>query len=94
MFERPLSQEAHPDLLGFSQPGPVSLCTVVVLILHFIQEMASDVVVQPYNSMLTLKRLTLNADCVVICCYFLSFRSLSGLFTLGLSADGRRGQSS
>jgi tubulin gamma len=25
----------------------------------------SDVVVQPYNSMLTLKRLTLNADCVV-----------------------------
>ncbi|KAG8468945.1 hypothetical protein KFE25_007463 [Diacronema lutheri] len=26
----------------------------------------SDVVVQPYNSMLTLKRLTLNADCVVV----------------------------
>lgn len=25
----------------------------------------SDVVVQPYNSLLTLKRLTLNADCVV-----------------------------
>ena len=25
----------------------------------------SDVIVQPYNSMLTLKRLTLNADCVV-----------------------------
>ena len=25
----------------------------------------SDVVVQPYNSILTLKRLTLNADCVV-----------------------------
>lgn len=27
----------------------------------------SDVVVQPYNSVLTLKRLTLNADCVVVC---------------------------
>eukprot|EP01027_Heterolobosea_sp_BB2_P013002 GEZU01018794.1.p1 GENE.GEZU01018794.1~~GEZU01018794.1.p1 ORF type:complete len:401 (+),score=46.47 GEZU01018794.1:39-1205(+) len=26
----------------------------------------SDVVVQPYNSILTLKRLTLNADCVVV----------------------------
>uniref|UniRef100_A0A164X898 Tubulin/FtsZ 2-layer sandwich domain-containing protein n=1 Tax=Daucus carota subsp. sativus TaxID=79200 RepID=A0A164X898_DAUCS len=26
----------------------------------------SDVVVQPYNSLLTLKRLTLNADCVVL----------------------------
>lgn len=25
----------------------------------------SDVVVQPYNSLLTLKRLTQNADCVV-----------------------------
>eukprot|EP00992_Anisonema_acinus_P007618 TRINITY_DN3518_c0_g1_i1.p2 TRINITY_DN3518_c0_g1~~TRINITY_DN3518_c0_g1_i1.p2 ORF type:complete len:478 (+),score=191.79 TRINITY_DN3518_c0_g1_i1:53-1435(+) len=30
------------------------------------QQEASDVVVQPYNSMLTLKRLTLNADCVVV----------------------------
>lgn len=29
-------------------------------------EEVSDVVVQPYNSILTLKRLTLNADCVVI----------------------------
>lgn len=27
---------------------------------------SSDVVVQPYNSVLTLKRLTLNADCVVV----------------------------
>ena len=26
----------------------------------------SDVVVQPYNSMLTLKRLTQSADCVVV----------------------------
>lgn len=30
------------------------------------QSQAGDVVVQPYNSMLTLKRLTLNADCVVV----------------------------
>ena len=29
------------------------------------QEEISDVVVQPYNSLLTLKRLTQNADCVV-----------------------------
>ena len=31
----------------------------------FLQEDISDVVVQPYNSILTLKRLTQNADCVV-----------------------------
>jgi tubulin gamma len=30
------------------------------------QQESSDTVVQPYNSMLTLKRLTLNADCVVV----------------------------
>ncbi|XP_038045206.1 tubulin gamma-1 chain [Patiria miniata] len=30
------------------------------------QQEISDVVVQPYNSMLTLKRLTQNADCVVV----------------------------
>lgn len=30
------------------------------------QQQTSDVVVQPYNSLLTLKRLTLNADCVVV----------------------------
>jgi len=29
------------------------------------QDEISDVVVQPYNSLLTLKRLTQNADCVV-----------------------------
>ncbi len=29
-------------------------------------EEVSDVVVQPYNSILTLRRLTNNADCVVI----------------------------
>jgi tubulin gamma len=28
-------------------------------------DLASDVVVQPYNSILTLKRLIQNADCVV-----------------------------
>ena len=31
------------------------------------QEASSDVVVQPYNSMLTLKRLILNADSTVRC---------------------------
>lgn len=30
------------------------------------QDEMSDVVVQPYNSLLTLKRLTQNADCVVV----------------------------
>lgn len=30
------------------------------------QQETSDTVVQPYNSMLTLKRLTLNADCVIV----------------------------
>ncbi|KAG1670151.1 Tubulin gamma-1 chain [Nymphon striatum] len=30
------------------------------------QDEISDVVVQPYNSLLTLKRLTMNADCVVV----------------------------
>jgi tubulin gamma len=30
------------------------------------QDEVSDVVVQPYNSLLTLKRLTMNADCVVV----------------------------
>ncbi|GBM71238.1 Tubulin gamma-2 chain, partial [Araneus ventricosus] len=30
------------------------------------QDEISDVVVQPYNSLLTLKRLTQNADCVVV----------------------------
>ena len=33
--------------------------------LNVLQEDFSDVVVQPYNSILTLKRLTQNADCVV-----------------------------
>lgn len=32
----------------------------------FPQQETGDVVVQPYNSLLTLKRLTLNADCVVV----------------------------
>jgi hypothetical protein len=50
----------------------------------------SDTVVQPYNSILTLKRLALNADCVVRqWSLFLFFRQLSvahRLFT------GRSGQ--
>lgn len=33
----------------------------LIYVLHF-----SDVVVQPYNSLLTLKRLTKSADCVVV----------------------------
>lgn len=33
-------------------------------------ESNSDVVVQPYNSILTLKRLTLEADCVVVLVIF------------------------
>ncbi len=33
---------------------------------HLQQDEVSDVVVQPYNSLLTLKRLTLHADCVVV----------------------------
>ena len=36
------------------------------------QDEISDVVVQPYNSLLTLKRLTQNADCVV-CTYSLLY---------------------
>lgn len=35
------------------------------------QDEMSDVVVQPYNSLLTLKRLTQNADCVVRACCLL-----------------------
>lgn len=34
--------------------------------LFFYSQSQSDVVVQPYNSILTLKRLTLNADAVVV----------------------------
>ena len=33
-------------------------------------EDTSDIVVQPYNSVLTLKRLTLHADCVVSTSFF------------------------
>jgi tubulin gamma len=36
------------------------------------QDEMSDVVVQPYNSLLTLKRLTQNADCVVSLGFYLS----------------------
>lgn len=37
------------------------MCTALLLL----QNETSDVVVQPYNSILTLKRLTLHTDCVV-----------------------------
>ena len=37
------------------------------------QDEISDVVVQPYNSILTLKRLTQNADCVVCSSYRIRF---------------------
>jgi hypothetical protein len=36
-----------------------------------VQNEISDVVVQPYNSILTLKRLTLHTDCVVSISYSL-----------------------
>ncbi|GJT83779.1 tubulin gamma-1 chain [Tanacetum coccineum] len=48
----------------------LSDCFCKKLVPHYIvfpnQNEISDVVVQPYNSLLTLKRLTLNADCVVV----------------------------
>lgn len=40
--------------------------TKILLLLQISFHFTSDVVVQPYNSLLTLKRLTLNADCVVV----------------------------
>ena len=40
------------------------MLTSIVLVF---QNETSDVVVQPYNSILTLKRLTLHTDCVVSC---------------------------
>lgn len=44
----------------------LKLAAVLIETLFFMmQEDFSDVVVQPYNSILTLKRLTQNADCVV-----------------------------
>ena len=44
----------------------IILFTMTHLLTHTSsQEEHSDVVVQPYNSLLTLKRLTLHADCVV-----------------------------
>ena len=48
---------------SFPPPHPVALrvCSVFPN-----QSESSDVVVQPYNSLLTLKRLTLNADAVVV----------------------------
>lgn len=39
---------------------------MIVLVLYYYHVLSSDVVVQPYNSLLTLKRLTHCADCVVV----------------------------
>jgi tubulin gamma len=44
-------------------------------------EEVSDVVVQPYNSILTLRRLTDNADCVVINPFTIYIRSF--IYILG-----------
>ena len=44
-------------------------------------EEVSDVVVQPYNSILTLRRLTNNADCVVINLFVIYTRSF--IYVLG-----------
>ncbi|GKB16564.1 tubulin gamma-1 chain [Tanacetum coccineum] len=48
--------------------GQVDIIRIALLFDYFhpLQNEISDVVVQPYNSLLTLKRLTLNADCVVV----------------------------
>jgi len=46
------------------------------------QEEMSDVVVQPYNSLLTLKRLTQNADCVVSAISCLRFPNNNGVSCL------------
>ena len=70
-----LSKKISTDIQCIPKLGRVKVCTSITLqkfpfifywincgVLFFI----SDVVVQPYNSLLTLKRLTLNADCVVV----------------------------
>ena len=44
----------------------------------------SDVVVQPYNTLLTLKRLTQNADCVVCDRYIQYTQTLAARFMLAL----------
>ena len=49
----------------------------------------SDVVVQPYNSLLTLKRLTQNADCVVSSSLLLSL-CLALWPTVNKSVDYKR----
>lgn len=63
-----------PSLGSLSPSPPLSLLPDPLplpppsLPCHSTQNETSDVVVQPYNSILTLKRLTLNADCVVCVC--------------------------
>ncbi|XP_032872760.1 tubulin gamma-1 chain-like, partial [Amblyraja radiata] len=70
------------SVLDLEETTPAGICTVVVTLLQEgcqypkklvqtysvfpNQDEMSDVVVQPYNSLLPLKRLTQNADCVVV----------------------------
>ena len=48
-----------------SQTNSSRFFLLKITVFSVLQEDISDVVVQPYNSILTLKRLTQNADCVV-----------------------------
>lgn len=50
---------------NFDNHKPTVILFLKMAVILFLQEDISDVVVQPYNSILTLKRLTQNADCVV-----------------------------
>ena len=51
--------------LNLAQPTSIRLISLLNPLTWF-PTLLVDVVVQPYNSLLTLKRLTLNSDCVVV----------------------------
>ena len=51
--------------ISFSCSYPKKLTQTYSVFPIIDNDLASDVVVQPYNSILTLKRLIQNADCVV-----------------------------
>lgn len=57
-------RKPEPFLISFRCRFPKKLIQTYSVFPN--QDEISDVVVQPYNSLLTLKRLTLNADCVVV----------------------------
>lgn len=59
----PSSSLCHIPLSLFTPRYPKKLVQTYSVFPN--QDEMSDVVVQPYNSLLTLKRLTQNADCVV-----------------------------